>query len=90
MLIFSLNLQAILNSIFAIQVFDRRYTGMFKKLLALGVAGVAALSAAMIPALACFGYGCGFGCGCGCFSLAGWWGPICGYPWGLFGGPFCW
>ena len=92
--IFSLNVQAILNTIFAIPVSNRRYTGMFKKLLAVGAAGVAAVSAAMIPALACFG-GCGLGfggLGCGCcgFSLAGWWGPICGYPWGLFGGPFCW
>jgi hypothetical protein len=103
--IFSLNVQAILNTIFAIPVSNRRYTGMYKKLLALGMAGVFALMS-VLPAVAQvtktaissnlaysgLGTGLGLGLGCGCcgFSLAGWWGPICGYPWGLFGGPFCW
>jgi hypothetical protein len=84
---------------------------MFKKLLALGSAGVFALMSAL-PAAAQVanmaansnlalgsigtgigaGLGYGLGCGCGCcgFSLAGWWGPIMGWPMGLFGGPFCW
>jgi len=66
---------------------------MIKKLLALGAAGIAAAMTAL-PAAALFGrlgLGCGCGCGpCGCISLAGWWGPILGCPWGLFGGPFCW
>lgn len=69
---------------------------MFKKLLALGAAGIAA-AIAMLPASACggfglglgglgYGLGCSCGCGCGCGYLAGWWGPILGVPTGLFGG----
>gem|GEM_PF-5715685 len=66
---------------------------MFKKLLALGAAGIAA-AIATLPASACggsglglAGLGCGLGCGCGCgFPFAGWWGPIVGWPYGLFGG----
>jgi hypothetical protein len=63
---------------------------MIRKLLALGAAGVAA-AMTVLPAAAWFGrgLGCGYGCGLG-YSLAGWWGPILGCPWGLFGGPFCW
>jgi len=61
---------------------------MIRKLLALGAAGVVA-AMTVLPAAAFYGYGCGYGCGLG-YSLAGWWGPILGCPWGLFGGPFCW
>ncbi len=62
---------------------------MIKKILALGAAGFAAAMTAL-PASAWLGGPgacgpCGFG-----YSLAGWWGPILGCPWGLFGGPFCW
>jgi hypothetical protein len=64
---------------------------MIRKLLALGTAGFAA-AMAVLPAAAWYG-GYGLGCGCGCgygYSLAGWFGPIVGCPWGMFGGPFCW
>ena len=60
---------------------------MFKKLLALGAAGIAA-ALSTLPASAC-GCGCGFGCGLGLGvgCLPGWWGPVAamGWPFGLFG-----
>jgi len=84
--LFSLNVQAILNASVSISIFDRRnYTGMFKKLLALGAAGIAmALSTLTASACGC-GCGCGLGLGIGC--LPGWWGPVAamGWPFGLFG-----
>jgi hypothetical protein len=81
-----------LNAIFSISTHKRRnYTGMIRRLLAFGAAGVAA-AMTVLPAVAWYGgLGLGYGCGCGYgYSLAGWWGPILGCPWGLFGGPFCW
>ncbi len=67
----------------------RNYTGMIRKLLALGAAGIATAATTVLPAAAWIG---GPGCGCGpCglgWSLAGWWGPLAGYPWGMFT-PLC-
>lgn len=66
---------------------------MFRKLLALGAAGMSSTLLAL-PALAWYG-GFGFrGIGMGLWgaALPGWWGPIAamGWPWGLFGSLGCW
>lgn len=98
MFVFSLNMQAILNAPVSISIFDRRYyTGMFKRLLALGAAGIAVALSALPASAWPGGFGCGLGCGCGglglgCVALPGWWGPVAamGWPWGLFGGLGCW
>lgn len=87
-------MQAILNAPFIVSVFDRRYyTGMFKKLLALGAAGVAAALSALPASAWLGGFGCG-GLGLGLWGGVplGWWGPIAamGSPWGLFGSLGCW
>ncbi|HTY90378.1 MAG TPA: hypothetical protein VMC84_04305 [Methanocella sp.] len=70
---------------------------MFKRLLALGAAGIA-ITLSTLPASAWLGgFGCGSGCGCAGLGicggvLPGWWGPIAamGWPMGLFGGLGCW
>lgn len=69
---------------------------MIRKLLAFGAASVAAVATALPAAAWIGGLGCGLGCGCGpCglgISLAGWWGPLVGWPWGMFTplGCGCW
>ncbi len=84
-------MQAMLNATLSIPSHNRRnYTGMIRKLLVLGAAGLAAMTAILPAAAQLAKSGLGYGaCGYG-YSLAGWWGPILGNPWGLFGGPFCW